>query len=67
MYEGTICSVRLDKGFGFIRAVDQPDTFFHHSDLVELEFDERLQEQRVKFDIVSTGKGPRARNVQAAG
>jgi hypothetical protein len=32
--------------------------------LVDLPFDEQLKERRVKFDIVETGRGPRAVNIQ---
>ncbi len=67
MYEGTITTLRLDKGFGFIAAPNQPDTFFHANDLPnDLEFNEALQERRVRFDIVSTHKGPKASNVRPA-
>ena len=39
---GTIVSIRLDKGFGFIfTKVGEPDIFFHCNDLVELPFDEQ--------------------------
>jgi cold shock CspA family protein len=65
MHEGTITSLRLDRGFGFIAAPNQPDIFFHVNDLADdLPFDEALEQRRVRFDIVSTGKGPRAANVR---
>jgi cold shock CspA family protein len=66
MYEGTVCTVNLGRGFGFVAASGQGDLFFHASDLIDLEFNEQLIERRVRFDITSTAKGPRARNVQAA-
>jgi len=65
MYVGTICSVRIDRGFGFISLPNSPDVFFHAKDLdPALTFDESLQERRVAFDIIGTGKGPRAANVR---
>jgi cold shock CspA family protein len=67
MFEGTICKVRVDKGYGFISAPSQPDAFFHCRDLVpELPFDETLQERRVRFEIIGTERGPRAKNVKPA-
>jgi cold shock CspA family protein len=67
MHEGTIISVKLDRGYGFVSSPGQPDTFFHSSDLSEgLAFDEQLLERRVKFDIYQSGKGLRAVNVQPA-
>ena len=66
MYSGTICSVRSDRGFGFISSTGQPDVFFHVSDLVGLEFDDTLKERRVEFGIVDSPKGPRAANVRPA-
>lgn len=67
MYEGTICSVRVDRGFGFISSPNQPDVFFHVRDMAAgLTFDETLKELRVRFDIVSGTKGPRAANVRPA-
>lgn len=67
MYQGTICNVVQDRGFGFINLPGQPDVFFHANDLVDLAFDETLQERRVRFEIVQTEKGNRAKCVQAAG
>ncbi len=64
---GTIVSIRLDKGFGFIfTKVGEPDIFFHCNDLVELPFDEQLHERRVEFDVIGTAKGDRAVNVRVA-
>ena len=59
-------TIRDDKGFGFIHA-DGTDYFFHASDLIDLDFDEQLKERRVTFNVTTTPKGLRARNIQAAG
>jgi cold shock CspA family protein len=66
MENGTIVTVRDDRGFGFISAAGV-DYFFHASDLSdELEFSRQLQERRVTFNIVESGKGLRAANVRPA-
>jgi cold shock CspA family protein len=65
--EGFICSLKRDRGFGFVRVVSGPDYFFHATDLADgLEFDEQLQERRVLFDIEQTPKGWRAVDVRPA-
>jgi CspA family cold shock protein len=67
MHRGTIINIIVGKGYGFIHErTGQPDIFFHANELNGLEFDERLKERRVQFDVVQTDKGPRACNVQAA-
>lgn len=50
MQIGTIKTLHLDKGFGFISVSGQPDVFFHFRALHDLEFDERLEKQRVEFE-----------------
>jgi cold shock CspA family protein len=65
METGTITTVRDDRGYGFIHSKGS-DYFFHASDLIGIEFSRQIQEQRVTFSIVESGKGPRAANVQAA-
>jgi cold shock CspA family protein len=67
VHEGYVCAIRIDGGFGFIGSPGQPDVFFHMSDLADdLPFDETLDQRRVRFDVVGTAKGPRARNVRPA-
>ena len=67
MHTGTICKVKIERGFGFISEPQQPDCFFHASDLAaDLEWSERLCELRVAFDVVGTPRGPRARNIRPA-
>jgi CspA family cold shock protein len=66
MHNGTIINVIPAKGYGFIfEKVGAPDVFFHAKDVIGLDFDETLKERRVSFDVVDTGRGPRAANVQA--
>ncbi len=66
MYEGTVIKLKLDRGFGFIGTPNQPDVWFHKDELTGLEWDAQLEERRVRFDILGTPKGPRARNVRPA-
>ena len=64
---GSIKTVLLDKGFGFIDVAGQKDMFFHASDLSGgLPFDEFLIQRRVRFEVVTSSKGDRASNVRPA-
>lgn len=66
MNTGTIKTVIVERGFGFIASGDD-SLFFHLSGLnADLEFNEQLLERRVCFNLVTTPKGPRAVNVRAA-
>lgn len=61
MAVGTVKSVLITRGFGFIETADGPDVFFHCRDLPpDLPFDDTLQERRVEFVIQQTPKGTRA-------
>ena len=68
MQTGTVVSLRLDKGYFFIRPDDGGgDTFAHCTELDDgLEFDDRLEQRRVKFDSYKTDRGFRASNIQPA-
>ncbi len=67
METGTVCSLQLEKGYGFIRTKLTNDVFFHCHELSpDLEFDEQLMERRVKFELTNTQLGPRAESVEAA-
>lgn len=65
---GTITKVVLGRGFGFIRELDgakRKDIFFHASQLRGgLQFDERLLELEVEYDVKETFGGPKAENVR---
>ena len=64
---GTITTVYIAKGYGFISVPGDSDLFFHHTCLADdLEFDEQLIERRVQFEQITTSKGDRAENVRAA-
>lgn len=56
-----------DKGFGFIgQDGSDKDVFFHNSALVGVSFDELKEGDAVTFEIESSDKGPRAKNVKRA-
>jgi CspA family cold shock protein len=64
---GTIKKVVADRGFGFIVADDAKEYFFHRSGLeASLDFDRLVGGEKVKFEIESGPKGPRAAHVAAA-
>jgi len=65
MPTGTIKKLVADRGFGFIAAEDGKDFFFHRSG-IEGDFDSLHGGEKVTFEIESSPKGPRARNVRVA-
>ena len=61
---GTIRTLRVDKGFGFIKDVAAKEYFFHQS-AVSGEGMQALREgDSVEFDVGEGPKGPRAENVR---
>ena len=67
MTTGTIKKVVSDRGFGFITAEDGKDYFFHRDGLTaSLDFDRLMGGEKVQFDVESSPKGDRAKNVQTA-
>ena len=65
MPEGRIKKIVHDRGFGFVRAEDGNDVFFHRTELDAVDFDGLQEGQAFAFDVVDTPKGPRARNLHA--
>jgi CspA family cold shock protein len=64
---GTIKKVVAERGFGFIRAADTKEYFFHRSSLdSSLDFDRLVGGESVEFEIENSPKGPRASRVHAA-
>jgi len=61
--QGTIKRVIRDRGFGFIRAADGQEVFFHRTSLQQLNFDSLREGERVEFEIERGEKGPRATSV----
>jgi CspA family cold shock protein len=64
--QGTIKRVIRDRGFGFIRAADGQEIFFHRSSLQQLNFDSLKEGDAVEFDMERGEKGPRATAVRPA-
>jgi cold shock protein len=63
---GRIKKIIPDRGFGFVRADDGNEVFFHRTELTLADFDQLEEGQVVEFDIVDSPKGPRARNLRQA-
>jgi CspA family cold shock protein len=63
MEVGTITKMS-DRGFGFIKASDGNEVFFHRSECQSPTFDSLSEGQEVAFDRESNARGPRARNVR---
>lgn len=64
---GTIARTVGDRGFGFITPDDgSKDVFFHARSLVDVEFDDIREGDKVTFDLENGPKGPAAANVQRA-
>ena len=61
---GTIKRLMTEKGFGFVRAEDGTEYFFHQSACVGTRFDELRDGQAVTFEKGQGPKGPRAENIR---
>jgi len=61
---GFVRKIVGERGFGFIRADDRSDIFFHASCLVDGGFNELAEGQRVSFEISNAHSRPRAVNVE---
>jgi CspA family cold shock protein len=66
MQEGTIARL-TDRGFGFIaREGEEKDLFFHSNELVDVEFDDLSEGDKVTFEVAQGPKGPNATKVTPA-
>ncbi len=64
MQEGTIARL-TDKGFGFIsREGEEKDLFFHANSLVDVDYNDLREGDKVTFDIEEGPKGLNAVNVK---
>jgi cold shock CspA family protein len=64
---GKIITVKIDRGFGFIRPAggdSQSNHFFHATKLVGVALDESLVGREVEFESIQGEKGLRAVNVR---
>ncbi len=64
--QGTIKRVIRDRGFGFIRAADGQEIFFHRSSLQQLNFEGLNEGENVEFEVERGDKGLRAVSVRPA-
>lgn len=65
---GTITKIVLGRGFGFIheKGNAEPKQIFFHANQLRggLQFDERLLELEVEYDVKETFGGPKAENIR---
>lgn len=60
MEEGIIARL-TDKGFGFIsREGQDKDLFFHMNELVDVQYDDLNEGDKVTFEVADGPKGPNA-------
>jgi CspA family cold shock protein len=65
---GTIKNINVERGFGFIRAADGTDRFFHYTALRGgTKLSMLSAGMPVTFDHEQSERGPRAVNVEIAG
>jgi CspA family cold shock protein len=62
--QGTIQSMRTERGFGFLRGIEGTDVFFHHSVVTPADrFVTLVVGMAVEFEVEPGPKGPRATKV----
>jgi CspA family cold shock protein len=61
---GKIRTLRVDKGFGFIKDDAGNDYFFHQSAVYGEGLEDLREGDSVEFDVGQGPKGPRAENVR---
>jgi CspA family cold shock protein len=61
---GNIRTLRVDKGFGFIKGEEGKDYFFHQSAIYGEGLADLREGDSVEFDVGEGPKGPRAENVR---
>jgi len=64
MVTGKIRTLRVDKGFGFIKDDTGKEYFFHQSAVYGEGLENLREGDSVEFDIGEGPKGPRAENVR---
>ena len=64
MAEGTVKWFSDQKGYGFIEQDDGQDLFVHHTGINASGFKTLHEGQRVRFEIETSPKGPKATNVE---
>ena len=61
---GTIRTLRVDKGFGFIKGDKGQEYFFHQSAIYGEGIGDLREGDSVEFEVGQGPKGPRAENVR---
>ena len=64
MAEGTVKWFSQQKGYGFIQQDDGQDVFVHHTGINGSGFKSLHEGQRVRFEIETGPKGPKAKDVE---
>ncbi len=64
MAEGTVKWFSDQKGYGFIEQDGGQDLFVHHTGINGSGFKSLHEGQRVRFEIETSQKGPKAKNVE---
>jgi len=64
MAEGTVKWFSDQKGYGFIEQDSGQDLFVHHSSINAAGFKSLNEGQRVRFEIETGEKGPKAKDVE---
>jgi len=64
MAEGTVKWFSDQKGYGFIEQDDGQDLFVHHTGINASGFKSLSEGQRVRYELETTQKGPKAKNVE---
>jgi len=64
---GTVKWFSRDKGYGFIHTSKGEDVFAHHSEIAGDGFRTLKQGEEVEFEITTSPKGPKARQIMPVG
>jgi CspA family cold shock protein len=64
MAKGTVKWFSDQKGYGFIEQEDGQDLFVHHTGINASGFKTLNEGQRVRFEIETNEKGPKAKDVE---
>jgi CspA family cold shock protein len=64
MAEGTVKWFSEKKGYGFIKQDDGEDLFVHYTGIKGMGFRSLAEGQRVRFEIESSSKGSKAKDVE---
>jgi CspA family cold shock protein len=65
MAEGTVKWFSEKKGYGFIEQDNGDDIFVHHTGINGTGFKTLNEGQRVQFEIETSPRGPKAKNVES--